>query len=199
MTGAVAFVFACVAILFVPGPTNTLLATSGAASGFRRSLALPVAELAGYMTSIWTLALVIGPLAHGSPMVSVALRLACGVYLIWSAAHLWREGSDALTSSEPVSFRRVFVVTLLNPKAILFALVIIPYLGERKFAAALPYLIGHASLTLAASLTWIGLGAIVGAGARSRVDAGMIRKTGASVLGLLGVLLSGSVLPIGIR
>jgi threonine/homoserine/homoserine lactone efflux protein len=197
MTDVAAFLFACVTVLFVPGPTNTLLATSGATGGFRRSLTLPLAELAGYTISIWTLALVVAPLVNGSPIVSVVLRLACGAYLIWSAVHLWREGSNALTSGEPVSFRRVFVTTLLNPKAVLFALVIIPYLGERKFAAAAPYLIAHAALVVAASLSWIGFGALVGAGARTRIDAGVIRKTGASVLGVLGVLLSSSVLPIG--
>lgn len=197
MTDMLAFLLACAAVLFVPGPTNTLLATSGATGGFRRSLSLPLAELSGYTISIWTLALVVAPLVNGSPVVSIVLRLACGAYLIWSAIHLWREGSNALTSSEPVSFRRVFVTTLLNPKAVLFALVIIPYLGERKFVAAIPYLVGHAVLVFAASLTWISFGAFVGAGAKTRINAGVIRKTGASVLGLLGVLLSGSVLPIG--
>jgi threonine/homoserine/homoserine lactone efflux protein len=197
MTDAIAFLFACVAVLYVPGPTTTLLATSGATGGFRRSVTLPLAELSGYTVSIWTLALAVAPLVNGSPIVSIVLRLACGGYLIWSAVHLWREGSNALTSSEPVSFRRVFVTTLLNPKAILFALVIIPYLGERKFAAAMPYLAGHAVLTLAASLSWISFGALIGAGAKPRIDAGVIRKTGASVLGLLGVLLSTSALPIG--
>jgi threonine/homoserine/homoserine lactone efflux protein len=199
MTDTIAFLFACAAVLFVPGPTNTLLATSGATGGLRRSLLLPLAELSGYTIAIWTLALVVAPLVHASPIISIALRLACGAYLIWSAVDLWREGSNALTKSEPVSFHRVFVTTLLNPKAVLFALVIIPYLGERKFVAAIPYLIGHGVLTIAASLSWISFGALVGAGAKTRINAGVIRKTGASVLGLLGVLLSSSVLPIGVH
>jgi threonine/homoserine/homoserine lactone efflux protein len=199
MFDPIAFVLACMAVLFVPGPTNTLLATSGAAGGFRRSLALPLAELLGYTISIWTLALLVAPLINGSPVLSIVLRLACGAYLVWSAVHLWREGANALTSAEPVSFRRVFVTTLLNPKAILFALVIIPYLGERKFVAAAPYLLGHVLLVVTASLSWIGFGALVGAGARTRVSAGVIRKAGASVLGLFGVILATSVLPVGLH
>lgn len=194
MTGVIPFLLACAAVLFVPGPTNTLLATSGAASGFRRSLALPCAELLGYTISIWTLALLVAPLVNASPLVSAALRGACGAYLIWSAVHLWQEGSSALTSSEPVSFRRVLVTTVLNPKGAIFALVIIPYLGEHNFAAAWPYLLGHAAITVAASLTWIGAGAAIGAGARSHVDAGLIRRVGASALGVFGVILSSSVL-----
>jgi threonine/homoserine/homoserine lactone efflux protein len=197
MTEPLAFFLACAAVLFVPGPTNTLLATSGAAGGFRRSILLPIAELSGYTIAIWTLALLVGPLVNGSPVLSVVLRLACGAYLVWSAIHLWREGASALTSTEPVSLGRVFVTTLLNPKAILFALVIIPYLGERKFAAAAPYLIGHALMTMTASVCWISFGALVGAGAKAHVGAGVIRRTGASVLGLFGVLLASSTLPIG--
>lgn len=194
MTDPLAFFLACAAVLFVPGPTNTLLATSGAAGGFRRSLALPAAELIGYTISIWTLALLVTPIVDASPVVSLALRGACGAYLIWSAIHLWREGSSALTSAEPVSFQRVLVTTLLNPKAALFALVIIPHLGQREFAAAAPYLLGHAVITISASLAWIGLGAAIGAGARSRLDPGIIRRVGASALGAFGLILSSSVL-----
>lgn len=197
MTDVLPFLLACAAVLFVPGPTNTLLATSGAASGFKRSLTLPVAELTGYTISIWTLALLLAPLVNSSPVVSAVLRGACGVYLIWSAIHLWREGSSALTSSEPVSFQRVFVTTLLNPKGALFALVVIPYLGERNFTAAWPYLIGHAVITVTASLTWIAAGAAIGAGTRERIGAGLIRRLGASALGVFGVLLSSSVLMTG--
>lgn len=197
MTDPIAFALACMAILFVPGPTNTLLATSGAACGVRRSLHLPAAELIGYTIAICTLALLVAPIVHASPVVSKALRLACAGYLIWSAIHLWREGANALTSSEPVGFWRVLTVTLLNPKGLLFAFVIIPHLSERDVPAALPYLAAHAAITLAASISWIGFGALIGAGARARFDAGLIRRVGASALGVFGLLLSSSVLQTG--
>lgn len=197
MTDPIAFVLACLAVLCVPGPTNTLLATSGAASGVRRSLHLPAAELIGYTLSIWTLALLVAPIVHASPFVSKALRLACAGYLIWSAVHLWREGASALTSSEPVSFGRVLTVTLLNPKALLFAFVIIPHLSQRDIPAALPYLAAHAAITVAASISWISLGALIRAGARTRLDAGVIRRVAASALGVFGLLLSSSVLQTG--
>ncbi len=197
MTDPLAFVLACLAVLFVPGPTNTLLATSGALCGVRRSLGLPVAELMGYSIAIWTMALLIAPLVHASPLISKGLRLACAGYLIWSAVHLWREGANALTSSEPVSFRRILVVTLLNPKGMLFAFVIIPHLGGRDVPAALPYLAAHAGMTLTASLCWISLGAMIGAGARTQVSPGLIRRLGASALGVFGLVLSSSVLQTG--
>jgi threonine/homoserine/homoserine lactone efflux protein len=185
------------AVLLVPGPTNTLLATSGAVSGVRRSLPLPAAELIGYTLSIWTLALFVAPIVQASPLISKALRLACAAYLIWSAVHLWREGANALTSKEPVGFWRVLSVTLLNPKGLLFAFVIIPHLSARDLQAAAPYLAAHSAITVAASFSWITFGALVGAGARTRVDAGFIRRVGASALGVFGLLLSTSVLRAG--
>lgn len=197
MTDPLAFVLACMAVLFVPGPTNTLLATSGAACGVRRSLHLPWAELIGYTIAIWTMALLIAPIVHASPLIAKALRLACAGYLIWSAVHLWREGASALTSSQPVGFRRVLVVTLLNPKGMLFAFVIIPHLGQRDIEAAFPYLVGHMIITLTASIFWISLGALAGGAARVRFDAGAIRRVGASALGVFGLLLTGSVLQAG--
>ena len=199
MTDPPAFVAASLALLATPGPTNTLLATSGAAAGVKRSLKLIPAELSGYAISIATLSLLILPLANASPMVSVALRLACGGYLVWSAIHLWREGADTFSSSEPVSARRVFVTTLLNPKGIVFALVIVPHLGERRFAEAAPYLAGLAMLMVGVAISWVSAGALVGAGARNRVSAGVIRRVGASVLAIFGVMLSASVLPLGAR
>lgn len=192
-----AFILASLALLATPGPTNTLLATSGAAAGLRRSLKLIPGELSGYALSITTLSLIILPLVNASPIVSVVLRLACGAYLVWSAVHLWREGADTIASSEPVCVRRVFVTTLLNPKGIVFALVIVPYLGERRFAEAAPYLACLALMMVSVALTWISGGALVRAGARGRVGSGVIRRVGASVLGVFGLLLSVSVLPIG--
>mgnify|MGYP006894100190 CR=1 FL=1 len=66
MTDPIAFVLAVIGLLATPGPTNTLLAASGAAVGFRRSLHLILAEAAGYLCSILVLAVMLG----GDPMAS---------------------------------------------------------------------------------------------------------------------------------
>ena len=46
------FIGSVVAILSLPGPTNTLLAAAGLRQGVRRSLPLIAAELGGYLVSI---------------------------------------------------------------------------------------------------------------------------------------------------
>ena len=79
-------------ILGTPGPTNTLLATGGASVGFRRALLLIPAEGAGYLISILTWGLLVGPLLASSPAVNLGMRVLVGCYLLYSAIRLWNSG-----------------------------------------------------------------------------------------------------------
>lgn len=195
MINPIAFVLAVLALLSTPGPTNTLLATSGAAAGFRRSLHLVVAEMLGYMVSITTLALVIGPLVRASHALDIALRVGCGMYLLYAAWRLWREGSAALASADPVKFRRVLVATLLNPKGIVFAYVIVPFLADGRVQEALPYMAGLLAMIGVVGSAWIGIGAGVRVGAGpAGLQRGLARRAGALVLCLFALLISGSAL-----
>jgi len=89
------FVSAVLTILGTPGPTNTLLATSGATVGVRASLPLVPAETAGYLIAILALGLALGPAVAASPLLAAALRLGVGGYLLVFAARLWRRGGAA--------------------------------------------------------------------------------------------------------
>ena len=66
MTDEFSFIIAAVALLATPGPTNTLLATSGAASGFRKSLVLLLVEFLGYLIAIAVLITAMGPIVAGA-------------------------------------------------------------------------------------------------------------------------------------
>ena len=193
MTDPLAFVLACLALLATPGPTNTLLATSGASAGVRRSLPLIGAELTGYAVAILTIALLIGPVVRDSPAAAAVLKVSCGAYLLASAVRMWREAGDHLQTSQPISAQRVFVATLLNPKSLVFALVLVPHVADGHVALAAPYLAGLAALILVVGTAWIGVGAAFRAGTRGLVHPGLFRKLGASVLTVFALLLSGSV------
>ena len=69
-------------LLAMPGPTNTLLATSGAGIGISRSLHLLAAELFGYLAAIALLRLALGPVVSGIPLAAVVLRVAVSVYIL---------------------------------------------------------------------------------------------------------------------
>src|SRR3954452_12235842 len=128
-----AFLFTVVMFLAVPGPTNTLLAASGAAVGFRRSLRLIVGETSGYLVALVILMHVLAPFVAGAPAGPIVAKAFASVILILLAIRLWRHaGAEVMVASGPISISQVFVTTLFNPKALIFAFVIFPHTGFRE-------------------------------------------------------------------
>lgn len=118
------FVIASLLVLFVPGPTNTLLATRGALLGFRRALGGVLAEMIGYAVAILALRLILEPITAHVPAARIFLQATCACYLIFVSYRLWTGAQKG--DPDGVSLRRIFVATLSNPKAFLFAFVILP-------------------------------------------------------------------------
>ena len=181
------FVIAALAILCVPGPTNTLLATGGASVGVKRALHLLLGEGGGYLVAILTIGLALRPLIAGSPLVSLVLRLLVGGYLTTVAWSLWRRG---VTSTEAagrriIRLRNVFVTTLFNPKALVVALGIIPF-GARHPEY---HLAGFLFLTAAAGTGWIVTGAMLGGAARAAGRATLVPCIGALAIGAFAIVL----------
>jgi threonine/homoserine/homoserine lactone efflux protein len=184
MRDPVLFALTVLLILGTPGPTNTLLATAGGTAGFRRALPLVPAESGGYLISILAIGLAVGPAIASLPAVALGLRLAVGVYLAWLAVRLWRRGAVDL-SVVPVTPRQVFVTTLLNPKALVFALGVIPF-GTPGWWAYLAVFLG---LLVLVALCWIGLGAALGRAAGAAGRAGLVPRIGAAAVGAFAVVL----------
>lgn len=184
MEDPVLFALAVLAILCTPGPTNALLATAGAAHGVRRSLPLVLAEAAGYMTSILLLGSVLGPAVSEVPGIEAALRAAVGAYLLLLAFRLWRQGGANPTRAD-VTPSQVFLTTLLNPKALVFAFGVVPFAAPRVW----PYLLGFIALLASVATGWIIAGAMLGQAASSRGRAGMAPRVGAAAVGSFAVLL----------
>ena len=185
------FVLAVLAILGTPGPTNTLLATSGAAAGARASLALVPAEAAGYLIAILTLGLALGPAVAASPLLATGLRLAVGSYLLLLAVRLWRSGGAALVEGRVVTPRQVFTTTLLNPKALAFALGVVPFGAPRPHL----YLLGFLGMLVAVAVCWIAAGVALGRAAAGAGRAGVVPRVGAAAVAAFAlVLVSGPLL-----
>lgn len=185
----VSFVLMSLALLLTPGPTNTLLFVGGATNGSKRSLGLPLAELLGYLAAIHILALSIGPFVQQAPMAQLLLRLALSVYLAFLAVKLWI-APDEGAGERAVTPRRVFLITLLNPKALVFAFVVLPPITLATWSSALPHLIGLSGLILGASLCWITMGAALGGGRIAAVTPQIVRRLGAVVLLIFAVVIS---------
>lgn len=156
------FILAAASLLAIPGPTNTLLATSGAGVGVARSLPLLAAELGGYLLSILLLRSVLGPFMQAVPIAAMVLRLVVSAYLICLACMLWRHGAHELADRAPVSFRRVLITTLLNPKAVIFAFTLLPL--QLAAFGLFPWLGLLTVLIVTIGSAWIALGAALGRG-----------------------------------
>jgi threonine/homoserine/homoserine lactone efflux protein len=181
------------ALLLTPGPTNTLLFVGGAADGLKRSLWLPLAELLGYLAAIHILALSIGPFLQQAPVAQLALRLALSAYLAFLAVKLWIT-LDESADQRAVTPQRVFIVTLLNPKALVFAFVVLPPITLATWLAALPYLIGLSGLILGASLCWIAMGAALRARRIAAVTPQIVKRLGAAILLIFAAVIGFSAL-----
>jgi threonine/homoserine/homoserine lactone efflux protein len=155
VTDPIAFGIAVLAVLVTPGPTNTLLATSGATTGIVRSLPLLLAEAAGYNASILTLGVFLTPIISAVPKARLILAFIVGAYLLLVAFRLWRTG---VASVNAISWRDVFVTTLFNPKVFVFAFAIIPWEAPNR----VPYFIGFCCILAPVGLAWITFGAVVG-------------------------------------
>ncbi|MBR0825720.1 LysE family transporter [Bradyrhizobium manausense] len=156
------FILATASLLAIPGPTNTLLATSGAGVGAARSLPLLAAELGGYLLSIMLLRSVLGPFMQAVPVAGIVLRIVVSAYLIYLACMLWRHGARELAGRVPVSFRRVLITTFLNPKAVIFAFTLLPL--QVAAIDLLLWLILLAVQIVTIGSGWIALGAALGRG-----------------------------------
>ncbi len=185
MTDPVLFVLAVLALLATPGPTNTLLATAGAAAGFRHALPLVPAETAGYLISISLIGYLLGPVVAASPALGLTLRLLVGLYLLHVAWKLWRGAASPAAGDGIVTPARVFLTTLLNPKAIVFALGIVPLQAEAGWL----YLAAFAGLTAGVALGWIGVGALMGRAAEAAGRTGLVPRVGAAAVSAFAVML----------
>jgi threonine/homoserine/homoserine lactone efflux protein len=141
MVDPIAFTLAALTLLLMPGPTNTLLLTSGTVAGWRRSIGLAVAELLGYSAAILLLVVGIGPLVRAFPPLALGLKIVAALYLISVAVVLWRRGGVETGRTAPIEFHRLFVTTLFNPKALIFAFFIVPHLFDGRLGESPPYLL----------------------------------------------------------
>jgi threonine/homoserine/homoserine lactone efflux protein len=184
MTDPVAFALAVLFLLITPGPTNTLLLTAGASSGLRALRLIP-AEVAGYLTTILIVGTLIGDWVRGVPSLAFALRLVIAAYLLYLAIRLWRAGLAIGATQQLIGFRDVLVTTLLNPKALLFALGIIPV----HASGSLAYFIAFVAMVIGAGSGWAMLGVALARGLLPKSGTHLVPRLGAVVIAAFAAYL----------
>ncbi len=134
MTGAIgAFLLTALVIELTPGPNMAYLALVSALEGRRAGMAATAGVALGLLLIGLAAALGLAALINTSPLAFEALRWGGAAYLVWLAIEAWR-GSGEVSPGRAVDsgdgavrhFRRGLVINLLNPKAGLFFIAVLP-------------------------------------------------------------------------
>jgi len=182
-------------VLLTPGPTNTLLAAAGLRQGTRRSLPLIGAELAGYLVAISAWGRFIVHAAQSLPWLPSVLRVASGLYIAYLAVDMWRAAVALPDSAQPANGpRALFVATLLNPKALLFAGTIFPTIAFERWDSYAVATALFACLLAPIALAWIAFGAALGSGKLKWLDPRMVQRAASIVLGVFSLSLAWAAL-----
>jgi threonine/homoserine/homoserine lactone efflux protein len=186
-----AFAFAILALLLTPGPTNTLLALSGAGRGVRASLPLMLGEICGYLLVVVPLTMLASEFLATHTAISQAIKLCSAVWVSFLAIRLWTLPQSTATA-HAITVRRVFVTTCLNPKAIIIALVLMP---QGSVAELLPYIAMFSMLIICVALVWLSAGSFLIRGA-SEHSPRLVRCVASVFLMVLSLGLAGNVFGI---
>ena len=153
-----AFVAAIIVFLLIPGPGNLALITSTGKGGVRGGLAATFGVIAGDQVLMWLAVAGVAALLAAYPAAFSAVQWLGAAYLAWLGWKMLtaKPGSAPVLNIRPRQyFQQAAVITLLNPKAIVFYMAFFPLFvdpgrlqGLVSFAAlaatiaALPFLYG---------------------------------------------------------
>ena len=189
------FIGMVVTILLTPGPTNTLLASSGIQVGIRKSFALIPAEALGYFISISLWGLIIGTVSKQFPSIPVILKLFSAGYILFLALKLLRTANhDEDFNQASIRARELFVATLLNPKALLFASAIFPPYVWVNASAYVSHMLVFLLLILPIAFIWTFIGSVLCSNKVSWLSQSKMQRTASLVLVSFTVPLSYSAL-----
>ncbi len=189
------FVGLVVTILLTPGPTNTLLASSGIQVGIRKSLPLIPAEALGYFISISLWGLIIGSVSKHFPSIPVILKLFSAGYILFLALKLWRTADHVENFNQvTIGVRELFTATLLNPKALLFASAIFPSFVWHSSAAYISHMLTFLLLIVPIAFFWTFIGSIICSNSVVWLNQRNMQRTASLILVSFTVPLSYSAL-----
>ena len=124
-----AFAAAFVLLLFLPGPGNVALISSASKGGLSGGMASVLGLLVGDQILLWFTVAGVAALLQTVPMLFMALQWLGAAYLMWLGFKMITAKTGEGPSIQITLghyFRETMLITLLNPKAILFYLAFFP-------------------------------------------------------------------------
>jgi leucine efflux protein len=124
-----AFVVAIIVFLLIPGPGNLALITSTGKGGIAGGLAATLGVIAGDQVLLWSAVAGVSAVMVAYPSAFHALQWLGAAYLVWMGFKMLmaKAGDAPILLIKPGRYaRQALLITLLNPKAIVFYMAFFP-------------------------------------------------------------------------
>ncbi len=124
-----AFVVAIIVFLAIPGPGNLALLTATAKGGVRAGMAAAFGVIAGDQALLWMAVAGVATLLVTYPAAFALVQWLGAAYLAWLGFKLVtaKPGDAPVLELKPHHYlRQAFVITVFNPKAIVFYMAFFP-------------------------------------------------------------------------
>ena len=200
------YVIGAIGIILLPGPNSLFVLSVATARGVRAGYQGAMGVFLGDTILLALVGLGAAGLLRTYPALFMVVKYAGAVYLGWVGLNLlraalgrWRSGpSDVQPDAQPEEpapdgglqqpFRRALVISLLNPKAILFLLsFFVQFIDPQYESPAVPFLILSA-IIMAASAAY--LSALIFAGVRlAQTFRSRVRLTASLSAGVGGLFM----------
>lgn len=189
------FIALVMTILLTPGPTNTLLASSGIQVGFQKSLHLIPAEALGYLIAISIWGIFVDRVAETLPFLPALLKLLSAMYILFLAVKLWKSAANTdLNKVTIIGPRQLFVATLLNPKALLFASAVFPLATWNSVPVYMQNMVVFLLLLVPIAFFWVFMGYLLTSNRISWLNQRNLQRTASLILISFSVPLSYSAM-----
>jgi threonine/homoserine/homoserine lactone efflux protein len=187
-----AFCAAVLLFLALPGPGTFALLTSTAKGGFRAGAAATAGVIIGDQVLMWLAVAGVAALLAAHPTWFRAIQYAGAAYLAWIGLKLLfaKEGDAPPIRIEPHHYlRQALLITLLNPKAIVFYMAFFPLFIDPATHQGLPTFAAMAATIAAISaayclaLVWLADAVSAQVRAHRRLAAALQRLAGVALVG----------------
>jgi len=195
-----AFVVAIIVFLAIPGPGNFAIITSTGKGGIRGGLAAALGLIVGDQILMWAAVAGVAALLSAYPPAFKAVQWLGAAYLAWLGFRMLtaKPGAAPVLNIRPRQyFRQALMITLLNPKAIVFYMAFFPLFVDPAHHQGL-LTFGVMALTIAVLTFAYCLGATLlthflaeRLRANPRIKAGLEKLAGVFLIGF-GVKLAAS-------
>jgi len=124
-----AFVIAIIILLLIPGPGNLALITSTSKGGIQGGMGATFGVILGDQVLMWCAVAGVATLLNNYPAAFQIVQWLGSAYLVWMGGKMLfaKQGDTPILNIKPYHYlRQAVMITLLNPKAIIFYMAFFP-------------------------------------------------------------------------